>query len=39
MLQVCQLLNPSEAAERLGVIRQTVSNLLNEKSGISAEMA
>ncbi len=27
------------AAERLGVIRQTLSNLFNEKSGISPEMA
>jgi len=32
-------LSVTEAAERLGVIRQTLSNLLNEKSGISAEMA
>jgi len=29
----------TEAAECLGVIRQTLSNLLNEKSGISPEMA
>ena len=27
------------AAERLGVTRQTLSNLVNEKSGISPEMA
>jgi len=32
-------LSVTEAAERLGVIRQTLSNLLNEKSGISVEMA
>ena len=28
-----------DAAERLGVTRQTLSNLVNEKSGISPEMA
>ena len=32
-------LSVTDAAERLGVIRQTLSNLLNEKSGISPEMA
>lgn len=32
-------LSVTEAAERLGVIRQTLSNLLNERSGISPEMA
>ena len=32
-------LTVTDAAERLGVIRQTLSNLLNEKAGISPEMA
>ncbi len=29
----------TEAAERLGVARQTLNNLVNEKAGISPEMA
>lgn len=29
----------TEAAERLGVTRQTLNNLVNEKAGISPEMA
>ena len=29
----------TEAAKVLGVARQTIDNLVNEKSGISAEMA
>lgn len=29
----------TEAAQQLGVSRQTLSKLINEKSGISAEMA
>jgi addiction module HigA family antidote len=32
-------LNVTEAAERLHVTRQAMSNLLNGKSGLSAEMA
>ena len=32
-------LTVTDAAERLGVIRRTLSNLLKEKSGISPEMA
>ena len=32
-------LSVTEAAERLGVSRQALSRLINEKSGISAEMA
>jgi len=32
-------LSVSEAARRLGVGRQALSNLVNEKSGISIEMA
>ena len=32
-------LTVTEAAERLGVTRQTLNNLVNEKSGISPEMA
>lgn len=32
-------LSVTDAADKLGVIRQTLSNLVNEKSGISAEMA
>lgn len=32
-------LSITQAADGLGVIRQTLSNLLNEKSGISPEMA
>ena len=29
----------TEAAERLGVTRQTLNNLVNEKAGLSPEMA
>lgn len=29
----------TEAAERLGVTRQTLNNLVNERAGISPEMA
>ncbi|MDJ0957012.1 MAG: HigA family addiction module antitoxin [Arenicellales bacterium] len=32
-------LSVTEAARRLGVGRQTLSNLVNEKAGISVEMA
>lgn len=32
-------LTVTEAAERLGVTRQTLNNLVNEKAGISPEMA
>jgi addiction module HigA family antidote len=32
-------LSVTEAAKILGVTRQTLNNLVNEKSGISAEMA
>ena len=32
-------LTVTEAAKALGVARQTVNNLVNEKAGISAEMA
>ena len=32
-------LTVTEAAKILGVTRQTLSNLVNEKSGVSAEMA
>lgn len=32
-------LNVTDAAQALGVARQTLNNLLNEKSGISPEMS
>jgi antitoxin HigA-1 len=32
-------LSVTEAARRLGVTRQTLNNLVNRKSGVSAEMA
>lgn len=32
-------LSVTEAAKRLGVGRQTLSNLINEKAGVSIEMA
>ncbi len=32
-------LTVTEAAERLGVTRQTLNNLVNQKAGISPEMA
>jgi len=32
-------LSVTDAADKLGVIRQTLSNLVNEKSAISPEMA
>ena len=32
-------LTVTEAAERLGVVRQTLNNLVNERAGISPEMA
>jgi addiction module HigA family antidote len=32
-------LTVTEAAERLGVTRQTLNNLVNEKAGISPEMS
>jgi addiction module HigA family antidote len=32
-------LTVTEAAERLGVTRQTLNNIVNEKAGISAEMS
>jgi antitoxin HigA-1 len=32
-------LTVTEAAERLGVIRQALNNVVNEKAGISPEMS
>jgi len=32
-------MNQSELADRLGVSRQAISNLLNKKTGVSTEMA
>jgi addiction module HigA family antidote len=32
-------LTVTQAAKALGVVRQTINNLVNEKAGISAEMA